>query len=56
MYQVIGDAPISGSVNSAAHPPITSYQDSNAVYYAIPEKKKDRTYCVIDDRLVGDKR
>lgn len=45
-----------GSVNSRSIPPISSYQDSAAVHYALPnQQRKDITYCVVDGRLVDDR-
>lgn len=63
LYRRLGDATISspkrnsgGSVNSRSIPPISSYQDSAAVHYALPQQqKKDVTYCVVDGRLVDDR-
>jgi hypothetical protein len=59
-YQKLGDASVmsnngSARVTKVTEPAITSYQDSAAVLYTLPhhEQKRDVTYCVIDDRLVG---
>jgi hypothetical protein len=54
-YEKVGEsAPTEGSYPPATAATITSYQDSAAVHYALPQNKKDVTYCVIDGRLVDD--
>lgn len=59
-YRAISEARLTNSRYSGGETKgtssISSYQDSAAVHYALsPDKFKDRTYCVIDGRLVDER-
>jgi hypothetical protein len=57
-YRAISDARSNTNrqLSSEEAKGISSYQDSAAVHYALsPDKFKDRTYCIIDGRLVDER-